>query len=273
MSKLYLAATPIGNLEDVTYRVIRVLKTVPLIAAEDTRKTSLLLKEYQVQTPLIAYHDHNKDHQTAVLLDHLAAGDLALVTDAGTPAVNDPGYTLVRAAIDAGHTVIPLPGPSAPITALSASGLPSDAFLFLGYLPRKAKQRRDLLRKYRDFPHTLIFLETPHRLLVSLEDLQAVLGDRQAAVARELTKLHEEIFRGTTAAALAHFGKGQVRGEITLVLEGAGDEPRKWNREKLLAAVQQGARDGSLPPSKLAKKLAEKSGWPRREIYELLQKD
>lgn len=271
MSTLYLAATPIGNLEDVTYRVVRVLRSVPLIAAEDTRTTKVLLNHLQITTPLIPYHDHNKEQQTALLLEHLAEGDLALVTDAGTPAINDPGYKLINAAIHAGHLIVPLPGPSAPITALSASGLPSDSFLYLGYFPRKSKQRKDLMKSYRTFPHTIIGLETPHRLLQSLEDLQATLGDRQIAVARELTKVHEEIFRGRISEAREHFQTGKVRGEITLVVQGAGREERKWTREQLLAAVQETATNPDLTPSQQAKKLAAISGWARREIYKLLQ--
>ncbi len=272
MSTLYLAATPIGNLEDITLRVIRILKEVPLIAAEDTRKTSKLLQKYQINTPLTAYYDHNKSKQTPQLVQHLNRNDLALVSDAGTPGVNDPGYTLVRAALEAGHQVVPLPGPSAPIAALSASGLPTDRFLYLGYLPRKSKARRDLLTQYRDFPHTIILLETPHRLVESLGDLLEILDNRQVVIAREMTKLHEEIFRGSITAALDSFKAGKIKGEITLVIAGSNLDNSKWSRKQLLKVIDNKLQaSASAPsPSRLAKDLAEESGWPRSDIYQLI---
>jgi len=270
MSTLYLAATPIGNLEDITLRVIRVLKEVPLIAAEDTRKTSTLLQKHQIKTPLTVYHDHNKSEQTPRLVQHLARNDLALVSDAGTPGVNDPGFNLVRAALEAGHKVVPLPGPSAPITALSISGLPTDRFLYLGYLPRKSKARRDVLTQYRNFPHTTVLLETPHRLIDSLTDLLEIFNDRDIVIAREMTKLHEEIFRGSISAALDHFEEGKIKGEITLVIAGSNPENSKWSREQLLQEIEHKLQSAPLSPSRLAKDLAEKSSWPRSEIYQLI---
>ena len=220
MSTLYLVATPIGNLEDISARALRILGEVRLIAAEDTRQTRKLLTHFGIATPLTSYHEHNKIGKLEPVLNALAQGDVALVSDAGTPALNDPGYELVIAALAAGHTVSPIPGPSAPIAALVASGLPTDTFLYLGYLPRKANERRRFLAEVASLPYTLIFLEAPHRLLEALQDLQTILGDRQASIARELTKLHEEIFRGSLSAASQHFTLQMPRGEFTLVVAG-----------------------------------------------------
>ena len=205
MGTLYLVATPIGNLEDITQRALRILAQASLIAAEDTRQTHKLLQAYHIQTRAISYHEHNKLTRLGEVLAALESGDVALVSDAGTPGINDPGYELVRAALQAGYKVSPIPGASAPIAALVASGLPTDAFLYLGYLSRKASERRKSLEAVRDLPYTLIFLEAPHRLLEALQDLRAGLGNRQAAINRELTKLYEEIFRGSLEEALGAF--------------------------------------------------------------------
>lgn len=270
MSKLYLVATPIGNLEDITFRAVRILKEVPLIAAEDTRTSKTLLKAYQINTKLTSYHDHNKENKTPKLLDHLKSLNMALISDAGTPAINDPGFYLVKAALEAGHQVIPIPGPSAPVAALSASGFPTDNFLYLGYLPRKTKGRKDFLENIKEYPWTLVFLETPHRLIQSLEDMLAVLGDREIAVARELTKLHEEIYRGTISETREHYIQFEPKGEITLIISGKGNET-VWPKEKLLLSIQEESKLGELSPTRLAKILAEKSGWSRRDIYDLMQ--
>lgn len=270
MAKLYLVATPIGNLEDLTFRAVRVLKEVPLIAAEDTRTSQKLINHYQIETPLTPYHDHNKNKKTQILLDHLGKNDLALISDAGTPAINDPGFILVQAAIQAGHQVIPVPGPSAPVAALSASGLPTDRFTYLGYLPRKSNARQGLLNQIKDSPWTLVCLETPHRLLDALEDCQAVLGDREIAVARELTKLHEEIVRGPVSSAREHFQKNPPKGEITLVIAGA-DPDEIWTEDLLMDTLEEELRNSALSPSQLAKNLAARSGWSRRAIYDLMQ--
>ena len=270
MSKLYLVATPIGNLEDITFRAVRILKEVPLIAAEDTRTSKTLLKAYQINTKLTSYHDHNKENKTQKLLDHLKTLDMALISDAGTPAINDPGFYLVKAALEAGHQVIPIPGPSAPVAALSASGFPTDNFLYLGYLPRKTKGRKDFLENIKEHPWTLVFLETPHRLIQSLEDMLVVLGDREIAVARELTKLHEEIYRGTISETREHYIQYEPKGEITLIISGRGNET-VWSKEKLLLSIQEESKLGELSPTRIAKNLAEKSGWSRRDIYDLMQ--
>ncbi len=270
MGTLYVVATPIGNLADITYRAVDTLKQVSLIAAEDTRTTQHLLDHYQISTTLTSYHDHNKNKKTQALLGHLERGDVALVSDAGTPGINDPGFVLIRAALDAGHTVTPIPGPSAPVAALSAAGLPTDAFTFLGYLPRTSHQRQKTFREVETIPHTLVFLASPHRLKDSLQDLAHIFGQRQVVVARELTKVHEEIFRGDTQQALEFFKNRDIKGEITLVLEGATPQNQKWSREKLIRALQGHIQENRLPPSKIAKQLAAQSGWKRSKIYDLL---
>ena len=270
VSTLFLVATPIGNLEDLSFRAMRILKEVPLIAAEDTRTSRTLLNHYQIETTLTSYHDHNKESKTQTLLDHLCEKDLALISDAGTPGINDPGYFLVKAALEAGHQVIPVPGPSAPITAVSASGLPSDQFLYLGYLPRKSQARQNTLERVKDLPWTLIFLETPHRLLKSLPDINIVLGDRNMAVARELTKLHEEIIRGTVSDIMDYFSQNKPKGEITLVISGKSSG-QVWREEQLVAEIRKRLKSSQNSPSQLAKNLTDESGWSRRDIYDLMQ--
>lgn len=269
MSTLYLVATPIGNLEDISARALRILRQVSWIAAEDTRHTGKLLKHHDIQTPLISFHEHSKRSKLEQLLDRLEEGDLALVSDAGTPVLNDPGYELVRQALEAGHEVSPIPGPSAPIAALVASGLPADNFLYLGYLPRKSKDRSRLLSEITALQYTLIFLETPHRLLEALRDLQIELGDRELAVAREITKLHEEFFRGRISGALEYYSANPPRGEITLVLAGSQPQVEIWPEEKILSTLKERKSQGSTP-SQIASQIAIESGWPRREIYKLL---
>ncbi len=269
MGSLYLVATPIGNLEDLSPRALRILGEVRLIAAEDTRMTRKLLSRFGLHTPLTSYYEHNKLTKLDTILEALAQGDVALVSDAGTPALNDPGYELVHAALELGYEVSPIPGPSAPLAALVASGQPTDAFLYLGYLPRKTPERKALLERLADLPYTLIFLEAPHRLNESLEDLTAVLGDREIAIARELTKVHEQIWRGTLVQSKAYFKDHQPRGEFTLVLSGAAaQDTGRWSEAHLLSALLAGSSDGESP-TQLAARLAAESGWKRREIYRL----
>ncbi len=270
MGTLYLVATPIGNLEDVSARATRLLGQVSLIAAEDTRVTRKLLSHLGLRTRLVSYFEHNKLSKLDAILSALDAGDVALVSDAGTPGLNDPGYELVRAALEAGHRVSPIPGPASPVAALVASGLATDSFLYLGYLPRKAADRQAALEAVASLPYTLIFLETPHRLIQSLRDVQAVLGDRRLVLAREMTKLHEEIWRGSIGGALEHFR--EPRGEFVLVVEGntnAGSG--NWTEDQLLAAVRNELAAGATP-SALAARLSETSGWRRRDIYSLILK-
>jgi 16S rRNA (cytidine1402-2'-O)-methyltransferase len=269
MSTLYLVATPIGNLEDMSPRAVHILRTASLVAAEDTRHTQKLLHHFDIHTRLVSYHEHNKGLRTQQMLEALSLGNVALVSDAGTPALNDPGYELVRAALQAGHQVSPIPGPCAPVAALVASGLPTDSFTYLGYLPRKSAQRQRLLQSAAALPYTLIFLETPHRLLAALDDLQQELGDRQVAVARELTKLYEEIFRGSLSQAAAYFRSQPPRGEFTLVVAGKPTEVQAWDEAQVRQLLQQGiaARE---PAARLAGRVAELSGWPRRQIYQMI---
>lgn len=271
MSTLYLVATPIGNLEDISTRALRVLREVQLIAAEDTRHTAMLLQRYDIHTASFSYHEHNKLVRLERVLEALQEGDVALVSDAGTPALNDPGYELVRAVIAAGHQVSPIPGACAPIAALVASGLPTDSFLYLGYLPRKAGARAHLLNQIASIPYTLIFLEAPHRLLAALEQLHVVLGDRQVAVGRELTKVHEEIFRGSLSQAYQHFIEKPPRGEFTLIVAGKPYQTERWTEEHLNAELQAYLAMGETA-AELAARMADPSGWTRREIYRHLLK-
>jgi 16S rRNA (cytidine1402-2'-O)-methyltransferase len=269
MSTLYIVATPIGNLGDISYRALDTMRQVKWIAAEDTRQTKKLLNHYDIQTPLVSFHEHSKQDRIKLLLARLEESDLALVSDAGTPLLNDPGYELVEAVLEAGHTVSPIPGPNAAIAALVASGLPADNFLYMGYLPRKSSERLSLLRGVADLPYTLIFLETPHRLLAALKDIKEQLGDRNLAVARELTKLHEEIFRGNVSQAINHYKSNPAKGEITLVIAGKPRIKEVWSEEQLTTGIKEGVLTGT-PPAELAGHLAAVSGWPRREIYKLI---
>ena len=218
MGKLYVVGTPIGNLEDLTPRAARILGEVSLIAAEDTRVTRRLLSHLGVHVPMVSYNEHNQHQRLPALLEALGSGDLALVTDAGMPAVSDPGSELVSQAAAAGFQVEAVPGVSAVTTALSMSGMSGDEFLFLGFLPRKVRERRIRLEGLAEAPHTLVVFEAPHRLKATLKDIQTVLGDREMSVCRELTKLYEEVFRGTASEALAHFS--EPRGEFVLVIRG-----------------------------------------------------
>jgi 16S rRNA (cytidine1402-2'-O)-methyltransferase len=270
MGILFLVATPIGNLEDMNPRGVRILRESLLIAAEDTRHTKILLDHFQIKTPYTSYFEHNKINKLDLILDTLSQGDVALVSDAGTPAINDPGYELVKAALASGFDVKPVPGPSAPISALTVSGLPTDSFLYLGYLPHKKNERKKSLTEISAQPYTLIFLESPHRLLDSLADIQETLGNRQICIAREMTKMYEEYFRGSVSDGIKYFESKEPRGEFTLIIEGKKKEEReKWDEEKLLKAIKK-----ELKKDKSAKEisveLAESSGWNKKEIYSLI---
>lgn len=270
MGTLYLVATPIGNLEDITQRALRVLREASLIAAEDTRHSRKLLTHYQIKTPVVSYHEYNKLVRQGEILHTLASGDVALISDAGTPGLSDPGYELVQAAIRAGHVVSPIPGASAPIAAMVASGLPSDSFIFLGYLPRKASGRRRLLQSVLRETRTMIAFEVPHRLRAALADIGNIFGKkRPIAICREMTKIHEEILRGDLYSIEEHFRQVDPQGEFTLVIAGA-IEGEHWDEDKLRVAVLKRLHDG-MRPSEIAKQVAAESGWLRREIYKLIQ--
>ncbi len=270
MGTLYLVATPIGNLEDMSPRAIRILHEVNLIAAEDTRHTGNLLKHFEIQTPLTSYFEHNKLSKLDLILENLSSGDVALVSDAGTPAINDPGYELVRAALASGFDVVPVPGPSAPVAALAVSGLPTDSFLYLGYLPHKKSERRKFTAQVSEMPYTLIFLESPHRILESLEDLLSAFGDRRICVAREMTKMFEEYWRGTISGAMEYFKTKEVRGEFTLVVEGKKKEERElWTEEQVLKAIKKESTGGKSA-REISADLSERSGWNKKDVYRLV---
>jgi len=266
MGTLYLVATPIGNLEDITLRALRLLREAALIAAEDTRHTGRLLAHYGIHTPQVSYHEHNKLTRLDTVLQTLETGDVALVSDAGTPGLSDPGYELVRAAIAHGFTVVPVPGPSALTAALVASGLPTDAFVYLGFLPRRQNDRRRLLHELCGERRTLLVFETAPRLAATLQDIEDILGERSIVVARELTKLYEEIWRGSVGAARHHFA-ADVRGEITLVISGASP-PLPWDDQRVCEQVAQCMQQGTSH-REAVKQVAQASGWPRREVYRL----
>jgi 16S rRNA (cytidine1402-2'-O)-methyltransferase len=269
MSTLYLVSTPIGNMEDITLRALRILAEVRLVAVEDTRQTQKLFERHHLHTRMLSYHEFNKISRLDEILAALSDGDVALVSDAGTPGLNDPGYELVRAALEAGHAVSPVPGPSAPVAALVASGLATDAFVYLGYLPRKQSERRRLLEEVAAYPHTLVFLETPHRLGEALADLEAVLGDRPAVAARELTKVHEEILRLPLSGLRIHFDQVDPRGEFTLVVGGATPRRDMWDEQRLVSELRQGVKAGEAP-GKLTERLARLSGWRKNQVYRLM---
>ncbi len=220
MGVLYVVATPIGNLEDMTFRAVRVLQRANLIAAEDTRHSRKLLTHFKIATRLTSYHEHNKQSKTASLLDALAGGDVALITDAGTPGISDPGYELIAGAIEAGVQVIAVPGANALTAALSASGLPTDAYRFYGFPPRKDGELRQYLGERADHAETLAFYESPQRLVKTLGVIRDVLGDRQAVVALEVSKMFEEFARGSFSDLIAHFSREPIRGEVTLMVAG-----------------------------------------------------
>lgn len=269
MGTLYLVPTPVGNLEDITLRALRILREVSLIAAEDTRTTGRLLSHFEIKTSLTSYHQHNEAAKLDAILEALASGDVALVSDAGTPGLSDPGYELIRAAIDRGISVVPLPGPSAMLPALVASGLPTDAFTYLGFLPRKANARRSALEAVATLPHTLVFYEAPHRLVETLTDLLDVFGPRPVVIAREISKLYEEFWRGSLDAALTHYQHNEPRGEIVLIVGGYQPQPEgTWTEEQVRTALVDHLTRGDSR-SAAARAVADKSGWSRRDVYNL----
>lgn len=270
---LYLVATPIGNLEDITYRAVRVLQEVDLIACEDTRQTRKLLDRYGIRKQLVSYHEHNEAARSEELAGKLRAGaSVALLSDAGTPLVSDPGFRLVTRAIEAGVPVAPVPGPSAVTAALAASGLATASFHFAGFLPAKSGERRKLLDRLKHEDATLIFFEAPHRILAALEDIEAVLGPRDIVLARELTKVHEEFLRGT-AAELRHTlqARPAVRGEITLLI-GKARNIQAIDETPVREAVEKLIHDG-MSRMEAIKTVARRRGLPKREVYRAMEED
>ena len=264
---LYVVATPIGNLEDITLRALRVLKEVDLIACEDTRHTRRLLDHFGIATRALSYHEHNENERAAELVNRLLAGEsIAVVSDAGTPLISDPGYRVVSEAVRAGVPVVPIPGASALLSALTGSGLPTDAFYFGGFLPAKLSQRRRTLEQVKALPSTVVFYEAPHRITESLADIAEMFGDRQIAVARELTKLHEEFLRGTAAEVARQLQeRPSVRGEITIVIAKAAAEPPSDTRP-IVEAVEALIGSG-LTPMDAIKRVAQDRGLPKRAVY------
>lgn len=275
MATLFVVGTPIGNLEDISQRALRVLSEVSLIAAEDTRVTGKLLARYGIRTPMVTYSDayeRQKAERLRRVLKALEIGqDVALTSDAGMPGLSDPGYELIEPVLEAGHEVKVVPGPSAITAALVVSALPMDRFTFLGFMPRRSSERRALLAKLVADPGTLVAFEAPHRLVEALDDMLDVLGDRPVAVARELTKRFEEVWRGTLASAQAHFSAQPARGEITLLVGGSqhavSDAGWPEHQVKLAIALLQ---DEDLPPAAVARVVAKLSGWQRGDVYALL---
>jgi 16S rRNA (cytidine1402-2'-O)-methyltransferase len=275
MGTLHVVSTPIGNLEDISMRALRVLREARLIAAEDTRHTRKLLNHFGISTPAISYHAHNERARLEPILAALDEGDVALVSDAGTPSFSDPGLELIRAALAAGHTVTAAPGPVAAVTALVLSGLTPERFTYLGFLPRQGSERRALLADVQAHRWPLVCYEAPHRLLDLLADMRTVLGDRPCAVARELTKLHEEILRLPLSGAIAHFEATPPRGEFTVVVDGA---PLPDAAAEAAAAVSREASAGErlaalvstgLSPRDAVQRVAGELGLPRRKVYNI----
>jgi 16S rRNA (cytidine1402-2'-O)-methyltransferase len=270
---LYVVATPIGNLEDITLRALRVLREVPLIAAEDTRTTAKLLARYDIHTPMLSFFEHNELVRQEEILRALETKDVALVSEAGMPAISDPGYRLVQAAIAAGVPVTVVPGPSAVLAALTVAGLPTDSFEFLGFLPRRRSARQKLLTQVRDIHRTVVCFEAPHRLVAALEDILSVCGDGQIVVACELTKMFEEVWRGTVSGSLAHFAEKPPRGEFTLVLASAADTGDPvWEEARVGRALAELIRMGASRRDAVTQ-VARTCGWPKREVYRLALKD
>ncbi|MEQ9620495.1 16S rRNA (cytidine(1402)-2'-O)-methyltransferase [Coleofasciculus chthonoplastes] len=270
MGTLYVVGTPIGNLEDMTFRAIRILQTVDTIAAEDTRHTGKLLQHFQIKTPQISYHQHNRQQRLPELLNQLTTGKtIALVTDAGMPSISDPGYELVQAAIEAGILVIPIPGATAGITALSASGLPTDRFVFEGFLPASGQERQQRLEVLAAESRTLIFYESPYRLQQTLQDFATIFSpSRQIVLARELTKLHEQFWRGTIEDAIAYYTDHEPKGEFTLILAGAPAEIPVLSEAALKAELSQLINQG-LSRSQAARQLSHLTNLPRRQLYQM----
>lgn len=280
MGTLYLCATPIGNLEDVTFRVLRILKEVDVIAAEDTRQTIKLLNHYEIKTPLVSYHEHNKMQKTPVLVRQLLEGkNIALVTDAGTPAISDPGAELALAAYEAGVEVTSLPGPSAVITALTLSGLNTRSFAFEGFLPQDKKERARVLERLERTTYTTVFYEAPHRLLKTLETVEAVVGnERKIAVCKELTKRHESIMQCRLGEAVRYYRENEPRGEFVFVLEGADpdvlveEQQKQWD-DVPLEEHMEGYLANGMSRKDAMKEVAKDRGITKNQVYKGLLKE
>lgn len=269
-AKLYVVATPIGNLEDMTFRAIDTLKEVDLIAAEDTRHTGKLLQHFQIKTPQISYHQHNQQKRTPELVEKLQQGRaIALVTDAGMPGISDPGYELIKACVEANIAIVPIPGVSASIAALSASGLPTNRFIFEGFLPAKSKERKQRLQALANSLLTIVLYESPHHLRTTLKDLANSLGEeRKIVLARELTKLHEEFWRGTIGGAIINYQQREPKGEFTLVISGAEVEKANLSESVIKAELKELIEEG-MSRSQASRQLAKQTNLSRHQVYQI----
>jgi len=270
---LYVVATPIGNLEDITYRAVRVLREAGVIACEDTRHTAKLLAHYGIEKPTVSYHEHNEAARAEELVQKLEQGaNVAQVSDAGMPGISDPGYRVIRLAIERGIQVVPVPGPAAAIAALAASGLPTDSFQFLGFLPARSGERRTTLEALRDAQQTTVVYEAPHRVVEAMRDIVEILGaERQVVVARELTKIHEEFLRGSAAGVLEQLQRREVKGEITLVI-GKSEGPARSSKKNLAERLQEIMREQQMDENAALKALAKELGVSKSEAYRELQR-
>ncbi len=266
MGTLYIVGTPIGNLEDITLRALRILQDVQLIAAEDTRTARILLDRHGIKTPVTSFFEGNERYKIGTIVEALASGDVALISEAGMPGISDPGYPLIQAAVARQIPVVPVPGPSAHTAALVVAGLPTDSFCFLGFLPRKKSEREARLTEVAALRATLVCYEAPHRLQATLETLRATLGNRAIALCRELTKHYEEVWRGDVDGALARIAEIPPRGEYTLVIAGAPADAARWDGDRVRAALAERIGSG-LSRSQAAREVAALSGWSRRDIY------
>ncbi len=266
---LYIVATPIGNLADITFRAVAVLGRVNLIAAEDTRATNRLLNFYDIKTKLISYHEHNEHQRTPQLIEQLKQGKtIALVCNAGTPTISDPGYRLVHAAATARIPIVPVPGVCAAVAALSASGLPTDSYIFAGFPPKKSSKQIRFLQDLMAEPRTLIFYESPKRLISLIDSLLSVIGDRPAVLSRELTKVHEEFLRGSLSEMKQELiERDQIRGECTLLVTGSASHHKSVSHDILKAEIQEALTDDRASLSALSKKIAQKHGLSKQKVY------
>lgn len=271
---LFIVATPIGNLEDITLRALKVLRDVDLIAAEDTRKTRKLLSAYDIHKPLISLYDQVEKQKSPAIISRLLEGkDVAYVSEAGTPGISDPGYLLINAAIQESIKIVPVPGPSAAIAALSASGLPMSGFVFMGFLSSQAAKRKRQLELLRDESRTVIIYESPQRIIESLSDMLGILGNRRIVFARELTKVHEEIIRGDLQGVLDGFmtGRPEIKGEITILLEGAEHKPVEMTDDEIIRRFSQiRNEDDSLSTRDIISRISRETGLPRSRVYDLI---
>jgi 16S rRNA (cytidine1402-2'-O)-methyltransferase len=270
---LYVVSTPIGNMEDITLRALKILKEVQLIAAEDTRRTRKLLNVYDINCPMTSLHDQNELKKSASIISRLNEGvDVAYVSDAGTPGISDPGYILINQAIDNAINVVPIPGPSAVTAALSISGLPMDSFVFLGFLPSRAGKRKQQIESLRNEKKTMVFYESPRRILQTLQEIEKIMGNRNAVIVRELTKVYEEILRGTLRELINTLNQREIKGEITLLISGTEKHPEPYSREKLTTRYIELQTDPKLSTRDMVSIIAEEMGMPRKEVYkEVLQ--